>query len=131
MTSRFACVAVVMTAIATVSAVVPNARGASALDGTWRAVRALGGDVQGPEITLKGTEISGTGGCNRFSGSAVLGKDAIKFGALRATKMFCAGKMDTETVFLSALDATRHYAISGDELVFTDETGSPVAVFTR
>lgn len=129
--SRFAYVAVALTAVATALSIVPDARAASDLDGTWRAVRALGGDVQGSEITLKGTEVSGTGGCNRFSGSAVLGKGAIKFGALRATKMFCAGKMDTETIFLSALDATRHYEISGDELVFADETGSPVAVFTR
>lgn len=104
---------------------------ADSLGGTWKAVRALGGDVSGPEIAISGAEITGTGGCNRFSGSAVVSGNTIKFGALRATKMFCAGKMDTETVFLSALDATRAFAVSGNKLVFTDETGSPVAIFKK
>ena len=104
---------------------------ADTLGGTWRAVRALGGDVSGPELSLSGNEATGTGGCNRFSGSAVIKGNTIKFGPLRATKMFCAGKMDTETVFLSALDATRAFAVSGNELVFTDETGSPVAIFKK
>lgn len=104
---------------------------ADTLGGNWRAVRALGGDVNGPELSINGGEVSGTGGCNRFSGSAVINGSALKFGPLRATKKFCAGKMDTETVFLSALDATRAFAVSGSELVFTDETGSPVAIFKK
>lgn len=104
---------------------------ADSVGGTWKAVRALGGDVNGPELSLSGSEATGSGGCNRFSGSAVIKGNTIKFGPLRATKMFCAGKMDTETVFFSALDATRGYAVSGNELVFLDETGSPVAIFKK
>lgn len=104
---------------------------ADTLGGTWKAVRALGGDVNGPELSLSTNEVTGTGGCNRFSGSAAIKGNTIKFGPLRATKMFCAGKMDAETIFLSALDATRGYAVSGNELVFTDETGSPVVIFKK
>ena len=123
----------VLRAVVALSVVIA-ASGASAADGlsgTWKAVRALGGDISGPELVINGAEVSGTGGCNRFSGSAVVNGSALKFGPLRATKMFCAGKMDTETVFLSALDATRAFAVSDDELVLTDETGSPVAIFKK
>ena len=105
--------------------------GAADLSGTWKAVRALGGDITGPELVISGGEVTGTGGCNRFSGSAVIDGSALKFGPLRATKMFCAGKMDTETIFLSALDATRAFVASNYQLVFTDETGSPVAIFKK
>lgn len=105
--------------------------GAADLSGTWKAVRALGGDITGPELVISGGEVTGTGGCNRFSGSAVIDGSALKFGPLRATKMFCAGKMDTETIFLSALDATRAFVVSNNQLVFTDETGSPVAIFKK
>ncbi|MBR2534517.1 MAG: META domain-containing protein [Hyphomicrobium sp.] len=104
---------------------------ADRLSGTWKAVRALGGDISGPELVISGGEVTGTGGCNRFSGSAVIDGSALKFGPLRATKMFCAGKMDTETIFLSALDATRAFVASNNQLVFTDETGSPVAIFKK
>lgn len=114
-----------------VMALTPAASAADVIGGAWKAVRALGGDVNGPELTISGVEVSGTGGCNRFSGRAIINGNAIKFGPLRSTKMFCAGKMDTETVFLSALDATRAFAITGSELVLTDETGSPVAIFKR
>lgn len=127
MTPNFLRVLVALSVVVTASEV----SAADSLSGTWKAVRALGGDVHGPEISISGAEVSGTGGCNRFSGSAVVSGNTIKFGPLRATKMFCAGKMDTETVFLSALDATRAFAVSGDELVFTDETGSPVAIFQK
>lgn len=117
--------------VLSVIAAVSPALAADNLGGTWKAIRALGGDVSGPELSISGNEAIGTGGCNRFSGSAVIKGNTIKFGPLRATKMFCAGKMDSETVFFSALDATRGYAVSGNELVFMDETGSPVVIFKK
>lgn len=120
-------VAISLIVIAAASA----AAAADGLNGNWKAVTALGGAVDGPELQIDGTQVSGSGGCNRFSGTAVIAKGAIKFGPLRATRKFCAGKMDTETVFLSALDATRAFALSSDELVLTDETGSPVASFIK
>lgn len=119
-----------MIALSVIASSAP-ALAADSVGGTWKAVRALGGDVSGPELSLSGSEATGTGGCNRFSGSAVIKDNTIKFGPLRATKMFCAGKMDTETVFFSALDATRGYAVSSNELVFMDEAGSPVVIFKK
>ncbi|HPG89719.1 MAG TPA: META domain-containing protein [Hyphomicrobium sp.] len=127
MTGRRAIFAITLLVIASA----PTAHAADDLNGTWRAESALGGAVSGPELQITGVQVSGTGGCNRYSGTAVISKGAIKFGPLRATRMFCAGKMDTETVFLSALDAARAYRLSGNQLVLTDETGSPVATFTK
>ena len=56
--------------------------------------------------------------CNRGSGSYLLNDNALSFGPIALTKMFCAqGSRDAE--FLKELAAVASQGFSGNELVLT------------
>jgi len=68
------------------------------------------------------------GGCNTFSGSYTVSGNTLSFGPLAGTQMSCGEALDTqEQTFLSALGATRTYAISGPQLILYDGSGLEVA----
>ena len=75
-------------------------------------------------------QAEGNGGCNRFRGSFEQPADGqLKFGPLLSTKMACPD-LQTESGFMSALQAARTYQISGDTLrLFGEATAQPSAVF--
>jgi heat shock protein HslJ len=75
-------------------------------------------------------QAEGNGGCNRFRGSFEQPTDGqLKFGPLMSTKMACPD-LQTESGFISALQAARSYQISGDTLrLFGETTTQPSAVF--
>ena len=62
--------------------------------------------------------VSGSGGCNRISGTYSRDDDRLSFGPIMATKMACADASlnRQETDFLSALQATTRYDITNDTL---------------
>ena len=70
--------------------------------------------------------VTGSGGCNRISGTYQSGDSTLRFGALITTKMACPS-LQTETKFLHALADTRRYRISGRVLELVDEHGQPLA----
>lgn len=116
--------------LALVVPIVLMAAAATAADlaGTaWRPVEVAAAPVpDGIEAAMvfgaDGT-VSGSSGCNRFTGSYGLDGDAI--GPVAMTRMACPGPVMTfETVFLGALDAARTAAQQDTELVLTDEAGS-------
>lgn len=63
-------------------------------------------------------KVSGSGGCNTFSGSYTIGQDSLSFGPLASTKKACADEtlMKQEQDFFAALEAASSYALVGDEL---------------
>jgi hypothetical protein len=66
--------------------------GASELDGTWRLASVGGSKVKGdptqvPYFTIRGAEIAGYDGCNRFSGRLDEPERIVK------TERACAGKV--------------------------------------
>ena len=67
-------------------------------------------------------KVSGSGGCNRITGSYDAGEDSLRFGPLASTRMACAS-METETAFLQALEKARRYRVSGRTLELLDEGG--------
>ncbi len=91
-------------------------------------MRAVSGEQREPWIELdpNSKRVTGSGGCNRISGSYTAGDGALRFGPLIATRMACAD-MDTETSFLRALDATRRYRVRGREAELYDGRGVLVA----
>lgn len=110
-----------------------NAR-AGLANNRWRPIRigdreviVTGGERE-PWIELdpRSKRVTGSGGCNRISGSYQAGDGTLRFGPLISTKMACQS-MDTETRFLSALDNTRRYRILGRLLVLLDERGRLLA----
>ena len=73
--------------------------------------------------------VSGSGGCNRISGSYQRTGAQLKIGPLVSTRMACldAGRGQLETRFLAALQATTNYSIAGNELILLDDRGQTLA----
>lgn len=79
-------------------------------------------------------KVSGTGGCNRFAGTATIKGDSIGFGALAATMMACPpASMDQERKFFDALKSVRRWSIdpTRQKLVLLDAAGKPLVVLAR
>jgi putative lipoprotein len=62
--------------------------------------------------------VSGSGGCNRFTGSATLAGEALKLGLLAATRRACVpALMDQEQKFFKAIEAVRGYSVDANGLL--------------
>jgi heat shock protein HslJ len=86
---------------------------------------------QAPRIALDQAShrVTGSGGCNRITGSYELNGNRLRFSRMAATLMACAAGMDTEKEFLHALEQVRTWKISGRQLEFDDKDGHAVAGF--
>ena len=91
--------------------------------------------LEGSEITAYFDEddhLSGTAGCNNYSGSYQVDGEKISIELGPLTMMFCEqpeGAMDQETAYLGALESAVSYRILGDELVMQNEAGQEVLKF--
>lgn len=91
--------------------------------------------ISGSEITASfdsDGRISGSAGCNRYSGSYVVNGSGITIGPLATTLMECtdpAGVGEQETAYLTALQSAASYRIAGDRLELAAESGAVVLVF--
>jgi heat shock protein HslJ len=94
-------------------------------------------DVQPPcpPISLPPQEINvtGFGGCNRYSGSAMLDPVSLSFGAVAATKMACLVEAanNQETRFFEALTHVTGWREENDVLYLTDTNGTTVIRLSR
>lgn len=88
----------------------------------------ISGQQKEPWIQLepRSKHVTGSGGCNRISGSFQSGEGALRFGPLITTKMACLD-MWVEDAFLRALDETRRYRIRGRVLELLDGGGRVLA----
>jgi heat shock protein HslJ len=82
------------------------------------------------EFTADG-KVSGTAGCNRYSGSYTVTGSSIQFSTpMASTTMACPQPvMDQETAYFTALAAARSYAVKGDQLTLKDSGGSVLASY--
>jgi putative lipoprotein len=104
-------------------------RGASLENTNWNLTRLADKDVAPsdgeriPYIFLdpSGDRLSGSGGCNRLSGTYRLDRQTIRFGPTGLTMMACPSGMDREKDFMEALGETRKWKIQANELEFYDE----------
>jgi len=78
------------------------------------------------ELDLRSKKVTGSGGCNRITGSYQAHDSTLRFGPLVTTRMACPG-MSVETRFLRALQGTRRYRISGRTLDLLDGGGHILA----
>jgi heat shock protein HslJ len=76
-----------------------------------------------------GKRVSGSGGCNGMGGNYELEGERLKFGHMIRTMMACPHGMDTENLFLAALDRVSRARVSGQRLELLDASGSVVARF--
>jgi putative lipoprotein len=99
---------------------------------TWKVTRLGERDVvsnenqRAPYIVLESSDhrVTGSGGCNRITGTYNVEKQTIRFGPIASTMMACPKGMDTEKDFMQALDAARKWKVQGDELELYGEDGN-------
>lgn len=86
---------------------------------------------QAVQIVFDGSaqRVSGSGGCNRISGSYQRSGASLKIGPIVSTRMACldASRGQLETRFITALAATTSYSIAGSELILLDARGQTLA----
>lgn len=84
-----------------------------------------------PNFTLHSASntVTGSGGCNRISGTYLLRGDHITFGRFTSTMMACSEGMDTERAYLSALTRSVQWRIAGQRLELLNNRGVRVAGF--
>jgi len=100
----------------------------------WRAIRigsqtvTVTGQQREPWIVLdpRSMRVTGSGGCNRISGSYAAGRDTLRFGRIISTMMACPG-VPYESAFLRALGDTRRYRVQGRTLDLLDGRGRMLA----
>lgn len=111
-----------MAPLARFVAVSESQRAASALNGTWR-LNHLGGTAatldelfpnEKPTITfdMAAFRVSGTGGCNRYTGEFSVDNYSISFGQVASTRMFCQGVQ--ENVYFQTLPKANKFSVSED-----------------
>ena len=111
----------------------------AALDGaSWKLTRlddvAVVPTTQPREVfltfDLNAMRVSGSGGCNRITGSFTRAAiDGITVGLMAGTRMACADGMEVEAAFLTALSQIRTYNILGTILEMYDAAGTLLARF--
>jgi len=74
--------------------------------------------------------VTGSGGCNRLTGSYIANEHSLRFNGMASTRMACMRGMEIEDRFLATLEHVRTWKISNQQLELYDESGRTVARFT-
>jgi copper homeostasis protein (lipoprotein) len=110
----------------------------SPLRGTyWKLVRLSETPVQAaekqrePHLIFANYEprVSGSGGCNRLTGSFELDGDKLQLGRMAGTMMACLTGMEQEQRFLQSIEKVERFRISGSHLEMLDAAGAVIARF--
>jgi heat shock protein HslJ len=124
--------AVAPLALAVVGALVTGCGGddgggadASSLEGVpW--VLTAGIEVEGwedaaPSASFDEGRVSGSTGCNRYSGPYTVEGDTLELGTIAATRMACPPPAsDVETAFLASLETVAAWGMDDEELILLD-----------
>ena len=75
-------------------------------------------------------KVTGTSGCNRYNGPAVVTGSAIKIGPLASTQMACVGPAaDVEKAYLANLANAASFTATADKLTIYDAAGASILVY--
>lgn len=93
--------------------------------GTWtvESVREapVGDDIQITMDLAKDGTVSGSGGCNFYSGQAEVGEKTLEINPPAVTRMACPSPvMEQEQAFFDALDAVQGWQVRKENLVLLD-----------
>ncbi|MBO9406649.1 META domain-containing protein [Shimia sp. R9_1] len=102
--------------------------------GSWLVVVMNGEVVQServPQIEFDADgRVSGSSGCNRFTGSYTRTGDRLSFGPLASTRMACSDELNAqETAFFKTLTQVSSVGIMDGGTVLIDERGAVVMRF--
>ena len=101
----------------------------------WAATELMGeSPVAGTGISAEFAadgKVSGSAGCNRYSGTYTVSGSNITFSSpLASTMMMCEqAVMDQESVYLKALGEAKTYAVNGNQLTLAGKDGAQWAVY--
>jgi len=106
-------------------------------DNRWKLTRlgdtsvVPGQDQREPHIVLRSKDrrVTGTGGCNQFSGSYEIEGDTIKFGALATTMMACPEGEDVDLGLIAALENAETFKKTAHHMELFDSGGKSLARF--
>ena len=83
------------------------------------------GDKTYATLVFNPGRVSGSGGCNRFSGTLQVKADAWQARDIAVTRQECGPElMKEEASFLGALEAARSHRVDGGVLTLIDESGA-------
>jgi heat shock protein HslJ len=98
---------------------------------TWRVVEiggtpvAAGKSGREPHLVFSEGRVSGSNGCNRFTGTYQQDGESLHFSPLAMTKMACPPPQDAlERAFIQAMAATASVRQSGGSLELLDAGGN-------
>ena len=120
-------------------AVSPNPGGKRPLQGTyWKATELAGkptptqdANREAHVVFQTADRVSGSDGCNRFTGSYKLVGDTVTFGQMAGTRMACINtSAEVERAFREALKSATRLMVVNERLDLFDTAGNRVAVFT-
>jgi hypothetical protein len=80
-------------------------------------------------LHVDGNRSTGSGGCNRYTGTYTLKGKSLTFGTQGSTRMACVSGMDREQQFMGTLSRTAGWRIKGDHLWLLDSAGKTLAEF--
>lgn len=103
----------------------------------WTLVRLGDTPVQASEperaphliFAVDELRVSGSGGCNRVTGSFELEGDELHLDRLASTMMACPSGMEQEQRFLGSMQKVERYGIRGRQLELRDAAGAVIARF--
>lgn len=85
-----------------------------------------------PTAEFTADQVSGSGGCNRFTGGYTTDGDTITFGPLASTQIACEGDAGTvEADYFARLGEAKTYAVKDKTLTFSDSAGTVVLSYTE
>lgn len=111
--------------------------------GTWRVTgynngkQAVVGVLADTNITMTFAtdgRVSGSAGCNNYTGNFTQDADKLSFGATAATRKMCArpeGIMEQEQLFLKSLETVSTARVEGDSLELRTASGALAVRATR
>ena len=76
-----------------------------------------------------GRRVTGSDGCNRFTGNYQLAAERVAFEKMAATMMACQESMESERAFRAALGHAQRARVSGQQLELSDSEGKLLARF--
>jgi heat shock protein HslJ len=82
----------------------------------------------------KDDKVSGTGGCNDYTGTYSVDGEALTFGPLAGTMKACSepeGVMEQETAFMGLLQSAAGYKLDGGQLHILNDKGHLVILLNR
>ena len=105
-------------------------RAPEGFEGAWQAVTVAGQPVvvgHEPTATFRGTEVTGTTGCNSYGGSYTYADGKIAFGPLRMTLMACIGPIgEVEGRFTQAMSGATTATTDAEGRLIIDGTGGSI-----